>query len=70
MEYEFTNENFNKEVMNSDIPVMVDFYAKWCGPCRMMLPIVEQMAEKYGKDQVIATVLPDRAERYFSTALI
>lgn len=47
MEYEFTNENFNKEVMNSDIPVMVDFYAKWCGPCRMMLPIVEQMAEKY-----------------------
>ena len=47
MEYEFTNENFNNEVMNSDIPVMVDFYAKWCGPCRMMLPIVEQMAKEY-----------------------
>nr|WP_297766386.1 thioredoxin [uncultured Butyrivibrio sp.] len=53
MEYQFTNDNFNDEVMNSDIPVMVDFYADWCGPCKQMLPIVEEMAEKYdGKVKV------------------
>ena len=53
MEYQFTNENFNEEVMNSDIPVMVDFYADWCGPCQMMMPIVEEMAKKYdGKVKV------------------
>lgn len=53
MEYQFTNENFNEEVMNSNIPVMVDFYADWCGPCQMMMPIVEEMSKKYdGKIKV------------------
>ncbi len=53
MEYRFTLANFNDEVMNSNIPVMVDFYADWCGPCQMMMPIVEEMAEKYdGKVKV------------------
>ena len=47
MEYQFTSDNFNDEVVKSDIPVMVDFYADWCGPCRMMIPVVEKMAEKY-----------------------
>ena len=43
----FTTANFEAEVLKSDIPVMVDFYADWCGPCKMMGPIVEKMAEKY-----------------------
>lgn len=47
MEYKFTEANFQKEVLESEIPVLVDFYADWCGPCKMMGPVVEQMAEKF-----------------------
>ena len=43
----FTTANFEAEVLKSEIPVLVDFYAEWCGPCKMMGPIVEKMAEKY-----------------------
>ena len=53
MEYKFTKDNFQKEVLESDIPVLVDFYADWCGPCKMMFPIVEALAEQYdGKVKV------------------
>ncbi len=53
MEYIFTDDNFEAEVINSDIPVLVDFYADWCGPCKMMMPVVEKMAEVYdGKIKV------------------
>ncbi len=47
MEYRFTEENFDTEVLGSDTPVLVDFYADWCGPCKMMMPVVEKMAETY-----------------------
>ncbi|MBP3198324.1 MAG: thioredoxin [Butyrivibrio sp.] len=47
MEYRFTEENFDTEVLGSDTPVLVDFYADWCGPCKMMMPVVEKMAESY-----------------------
>ena len=41
-----SSENFNEEVLNSDKPVMIDFWASWCGPCRMIAPIVEEIAEE------------------------
>ena len=47
MEYRFTKENFNDEVINSEVPVMIDFYADWCGPCRMVGPIMEKLAQEY-----------------------
>ncbi len=46
-EFKFTSENWQSEVMESPIPVVVDFFATWCGPCREYGPIVEKMADKY-----------------------
>ena len=50
---EFTDGNFEAEVLNSDKPVLVDFWAEWCGPCRMIGPVVEEMAGGYeGKAKI------------------
>lgn len=49
----FTDTNFKNEVLESDVPVLVDFYADWCGPCKMMSPLVEELATEYaGKAKV------------------
>ncbi len=44
MAVEFTKENFDAEVLKSDVPVLVDFWAPWCGPCQIMGPVIEELA--------------------------
>jgi thioredoxin 1 len=50
-ELKITRENFEREVMNSDKPVLIDFWAPWCGPCRMLSPTISDIAEDF-KDKV------------------
>jgi len=50
---EFTDQNFETEVINSDVPVLVDFWAEWCMPCRLLAPTIEKLAKDYsGKVKV------------------
>ena len=46
---EFTDQNFDQEVLKSNVPVLVDFWAPWCGPCQMMGPIIKELAEQMGE---------------------
>ncbi len=56
---EFTDSNFEEEVLNSEHPVLVDFWAEWCGPCRMIGPVVEEMASEYAGKAKIGKVNVD-----------
>jgi thioredoxin 1 len=56
MALEITDANFDEVVLKSDKPVIVDFWAEWCGPCRMVGPVVEQIGEEYQSQVVVGKV--------------
>ena len=64
----FTTDNFDQEVLGSSIPVLVDFWAEWCGPCRMFSPIVDEFAQENPEAVVVGKVnvdeQPELAGRY------
>ena len=49
-----TDSSFDTEVLNSELPVLVDYWAEWCGPCKMIAPIVDEIAEEYGEKLKVA----------------
>ncbi|MDX1679763.1 MAG: thioredoxin [Akkermansiaceae bacterium] len=61
MALELTEENFEAEVINSEVPVLVDFWAEWCGPCKMIGPIVDQLADDIGDTAKVGKVNVDNA---------
>ena len=59
---ELSDANFDETVKNSDVPVLVDFWALWCGPCRMLAPIIEQIANEYAGKAKICKVNTDESQ--------
>lgn len=59
-----TDEEFDEKILNSDLPVVVDFWAPWCGPCKAVAPILDKLAEDYSGKVVIAKVNTDEDNQY------
>ena len=72
-EITLTNQNFENEALNSGTPVLVDFWAAWCGPCRMVAPIVAEIADEYDGSIKVGKVNvdeePELAARYQVTSI-
>jgi len=64
MALELTDANFEELVLKSNKPVLVDFWAAWCGPCRMLAPIVEELGKDYGDKVTIGKVDVDANQKY------
>ncbi|WP_034445038.1 thioredoxin [Butyrivibrio sp. AE2032] len=68
MDYTLNSQNFEEEVLNSKLPVLVDFSADWCGPCKMMAPMVDEFAEEYEGELKVGKInvdqSPDIAQKY------
>lgn len=63
MEITVTTENFEEEVINSKLPVLVDFWAPWCGPCKTIAPFIEQIAEEYTGKLKVCKINVDEASK-------
>ncbi len=71
MEIKLTAQNFDSEVTNSDVPVLVDFWAPWCGPCQMLGPVIEEVAEEYkGKAKVCKVNVDEESELASKNAIV
>ena len=70
---ELTSDNFDSTINEASVPVLVDFHATWCGPCKMLTPVVEQVAAEKGDDALVAKVdidaARDIAQRYRITSV-